>query len=81
MYYYYLDLSSGGLLDLGWWLAIDGDWNFAGSVHLVGGMAALCGAAIVGPRKGRFDENREQGLNLVYRGFGYICFVVWLVWF
>lgn len=34
-------------------------YNFlaAGAVHMVGGMAALAGAWIAGPRLGRFDAN------------------------
>ena len=68
----------------GGWLADGGYLDFAGSgiVHLVGGMAALCGAAIVGPRKGRFDENREQefkphNMPLVVLG----TFVLWFGWY
>jgi Amt family ammonium transporter len=29
----------------------------AGAVHMVGGMAALAGAWVAGPRLGRFDSN------------------------
>ena len=54
-------------------------------------MAALCGAAMVGPRKGRFDENREQefkphNMPLVVLGtfvlwFGYMVLTVVVLYF
>eukprot|EP00756_Hemistasia_phaeocysticola_P036673 Hpha_TRINITY_DN16654_c0_g4::TRINITY_DN16654_c0_g4_i1::g.183213::m.183213/K03320/amt, AMT, MEP; ammonium transporter, Amt family len=37
------------------------DYAGSGVVHAVGGWAGLCGAWIVGPRKGRFEELDENG--------------------
>ncbi|SFL41550.1 ammonium transporter, Amt family [Halogranum rubrum] len=53
---------SGGLLSGGGFLGQAlgvGYLDFAGAtvVHMVGGIAGLVGAKMVGPRKGRFDEN------------------------
>ena len=44
----------------GGWLAELGFHDFAGStaVHMVGGVAALIGAAILGPRIGKFTKNK-----------------------
>jgi len=44
----------------GGFLADEGVHDFAGSgvVHMVGGCAGLIGAAVIGPRKGRFDGER-----------------------
>jgi Amt family ammonium transporter len=68
----------------GGWLAELGAWDFAGSgvVHAVGGVAALVGAKMVGPRKGKFDAAGKaqtiRGHNLGYVVLGtMILFVGW----
>merc|ERR1719502_2073630 len=59
--------------------------DFAGSgiVHMTGGIAALVGAAIVGPRKGRFDENKKPitipAHNTTFQVLG--TFILWLGWY
>merc|ERR1719454_183739 len=65
-------------------------WNggmidFAGSgvVHMTGGVAALVGAAVVGPRKGRFDEAKKPiampAHNTTFQVLG--TFILWLGWY
>ena len=59
--------------------------DFAGSgvVHMTGGVAAFVGAAIVGPRVGRFDEKKKplpmagHSSTLVVTG----TFMLWLGWY
>merc|ERR1719454_2411095 len=59
--------------------------DFAGSgiVHLTGGMGALMGAIVVGPRKGRFDQGTSEdafnphSLPLVVLG----TFILWFGWY
>ncbi len=69
----------------GGFLAKLGFWDFAGStvVHSVGGWAALTGAAILGPRIGKFGPNGEvratPGHELSLATLG--TFVLWLGWF
>jgi len=58
--------------------------DFAGSsvVHAVGGWAALVGAAIVGPRIGKYKNGVAQaipGHNIVLGALG--VFILWLGWF
>ena len=68
----------------GGWLAKAGFWDFAGStvVHAVGGWAALMGAALLGPRLGRY-QNRESvampGHNMSIATLG--ALILWLGWF
>jgi len=70
----------------GGWLAAK--WNFfdfAGStqVHSIGGWAALTGAAILGPRLGKYGKdgkiNAIPGHSLMAATIG--CFVLWFGWF
>lgn len=74
----------------GGWLAQLGFHDFAGScaIHMVGGISALIGAAILGPRIGKFirDEkgkvtkvNAFPGHNLPLGALG--CFILWLGWY
>ena len=69
----------------GGWLSEMGFSDFAGStiVHSVGGWAALVGAIILGPRKGKFGANGQvqpiPGANLPLATLG--TFVLWFGWF
>lgn len=66
---------------------LDADWkfaDFAGStiVHSVGGWAALSGALILGPRRGKFSGRRvtpPPGSNLPLAALG--TFILWFGWF
>jgi len=69
----------------GGWLAQLGFHDFAGStaVHMVGGVAALVGAKIVGPRIGKYTEKGESlaipGHSLTLGALG--VFILWFCWF
>jgi ammonium transporter, Amt family len=71
----------------GGWLAKFTDagfWDFAGStvVHSVGGWAALMGAALLGPRLGRYSDRGASampGHNIAIATLG--CLILWLGWF
>lgn len=59
--------------------------DFAGGavVHMAGGMAALAGALILGPRLGKYNRNKSsnaiQGHSLVLSALG--VFILWIGWF
>jgi Amt family ammonium transporter len=68
----------------GGWLGSMGFSDFAGStvVHSVGGWAALMGAAILGPRMGKYVDGRPQaipGHNMSIATLG--CLILWIGWF
>lgn len=69
----------------GGWLSQLGFHDFAGStaVHMVGGVAALIGAKILGPRIGKYDKNGKPkaipGHSLTLGALG--CFILWFCWF
>jgi len=72
------------------WLAQLGFHDFAGStaVHMVGGIASLVGAAIVGPRIGKYATTKDgkkgesraiPGHSLTLGALG--VFILWFAWF
>ncbi len=74
----------------GGWLAQLGFHDFAGScaIHMVGGISALIGAAILGPRIGKFTKDKNgkitkvnafPGHNLALGCLG--CFILWFGWY
>ena len=74
----------------GGFLAQMGFHDFAGSncIHMVGGICALIGAVMVGPRLGKFDKDKDgkitrvnafPGHNLPIGALG--VFILWLGWY
>ncbi len=74
----------------GGWLAGIGFHDFAGScaIHMVGGLSALIGAKILGPRIGKFVKGKDEkvikvnafpGHNLPIGCLG--VFILWLGWY
>ena len=69
----------------GGWLAEMGFHDFAGStaVHMVGGVAALIGAKMIGPRIGKYNEdgsvNAIPGHSIPLGALG--VFLLWFGWF
>lgn len=69
----------------GGWLSQLGFHDFAGStaVHMVGGICAMIGAKILGPRIGKYDKDGKPrailGHNLAFAALG--VFILWFCWF
>lgn len=69
----------------GGWLSELGFHDFAGSttVHMVGGICALVGASLLGPRIGKYNKdgsvNAIPGHSIVLASLG--MFILWMGWF
>ena len=74
----------------GGWLSQIGFHDFAGSncIHMVGGICALIGAAMLGPRIGKFTKDKDgkitkvnafPGHNIPLGALG--VFILWLGWY
>ena len=69
----------------GGWLSELGFHDFAGStcVHMVGGVCALIGAKMLGPRIGKYGKDGKPrailGHNLTFAALG--VFILWFCWF
>lgn len=82
-------------IEAGWvwnsqgWLAQIGFVDFAGStvIHMVGGIAALIGATLLGPRIGKYTRKPDgstevhaiPGHSLTLGALG--CFILWFCWY
>lgn len=78
-------------IEAGWvwngqgWLAKLGYIDFAGSsvIHMVGGITALIGAAFLGARIGKYDQNKKPraipGHSITLAAMG--CFILWFAWY
>ena len=82
-------------IEAGWvwnsqgWLANLGFVDFAGSavIHMVGGISALIGAIILGPRIGKYTKKKDgtvevhaiPGHSLTLGALG--CFILWFCWY
>ena len=77
-------VATDGVEKIGGWLANAGFIDFAGSsiVHAVGGFAALVAAFMVGPRIGKYVDDKVvpmPGHNQILATLG--VFILWLGWF
>jgi Amt family ammonium transporter len=82
-------------IEAGWtwnsqgWLAQMGYIDFAGSsvIHMVGGISALIGAMMLGPRIGKYTKDKDgktvvhaiPGHSLTLGALG--CFILWFAWY
>lgn len=83
-------------IEAGWiwnsegWLAVRGFHDFAGScaIHMVGGICALIGAAMLGPRIGKYKTDKKTGKKIAKAIPGHSltlgalgCFILWFGWY
>ncbi|MCL2024433.1 MAG: ammonium transporter [Coriobacteriia bacterium] len=83
-------IQAGWVWNESGWLAQLGYIDFAGSsaIHMVGGISAFIGAAMLGPRIGKYTIDRATGKTIVNAIPGHSltlgalgCFVLWFGWY
>lgn len=83
-------IEAGWVWNEGGWLAQMGYIDFAGSsvIHMVGGITSIIGAAILGPRIGKYIADPKTGKkkaraipghSLTLGALG--CFILWFCWY
>ena len=82
-------IEAGWVWNSAGWLAKLGYVDFAGSsvIHMVGGIASVIGAAMLGPRIGKYTKgkagkvivNAFPGHSLTLGALG--CFILWFAWY
>jgi Amt family ammonium transporter len=83
-------IEAGWVWNAGGWLAKLGYIDFAGSsaIHMVGGLTALIGAAILGPRIGKYVKDKKTGKKVARAIPGHSItlgalgvFILWFGWY
>lgn len=82
-------IEAGWVWNSAGWLAKLGYVDFAGSsvIHMVGGIASVIGAAMLGPRIGKYTKGKDgkvvvnafPGHSLILGALG--CFILWFAWY
>ncbi|MBU5416181.1 ammonium transporter [Anaerobutyricum soehngenii] len=82
-------IEAGWVWNSAGWLAKLGYIDFAGSsvIHMVGGIASVIGAAMLGPRIGKYTKGKDgkvvvnafPGHSLTLGALG--CFILWFAWY
>lgn len=82
-------IEAGWVWNSAGWLAKLGYVDFAGSsvIHMVGGIASVIGAAMLGPRIGKYTKGKDgkvvvnafPGHSITLGALG--CFILWFAWY
>ena len=82
-------IEAGWVWNSAGWLAKLGYVDFAGSsvIHMVGGIASVIGATMLGPRIGKYTKGKDgkvvvnafPGHSLTLGALG--CFILWFAWY
>ncbi|MGN1123760.1 MAG: ammonium transporter, partial [Eubacterium sp.] len=83
-------IEAGWIWNPNGWLVVRGFHDFAGStaIHMVGGIAAFIGAAILGPRIGKYKTDKKTGKKVAKAIPGHSLtlgalgvFILWFGWY